>query len=74
MNISCYQLEFGGLSDGARSAMTELAGAELDPAVLRTKWRETGVIGLASFAAPFLGSAAYARYVLAWDPQARSRQ
>jgi Kef-type K+ transport system membrane component KefB len=44
--------------------LTFLAGAELDPAVLRSKWRETGVIGLVSFAAPFLGCAAYARYVL----------
>ena len=50
--------------------LTFLAGAELDPAVLRAKWRETGVIGLVSFAAPFLGCAAYARYVLAWSPEA----
>jgi Kef-type K+ transport system membrane component KefB len=41
--------------------LTFLAGAELDPAVLRSKWRETGVIGLVSFAAPFLGCAAYFR-------------
>jgi len=38
--------------------LTFLAGAELDPAVLRTKWRETGVIGLVSIVAPFLGCAA----------------
>jgi Kef-type K+ transport system membrane component KefB len=50
--------------------LTFLAGAELDPAVLRTKWRETGVMGLVSFAAPFLGCAAYARYVLGWSSQA----
>jgi Kef-type K+ transport system membrane component KefB len=50
--------------------LTFLAGAELDPGVLRAKWRETGVIGLVSFAAPFLGCAAYARYVLGWDAQA----
>jgi hypothetical protein len=30
--------------------LTFLAGAELDPAVLRAKWRETGVIGLATWA------------------------
>jgi hypothetical protein len=47
-----------------------LAGAERDPAVLRAKWRETGVIGLVSFAAPFLGSAAYAHYVLGWSSEA----
>jgi Kef-type K+ transport system membrane component KefB len=50
--------------------LTFLAGAELDPAVLRTKWRETGVMGLVSFAAPFLGCFAYARYVLEWSSQA----
>lgn len=50
--------------------LTFLAGTELDPAVLRAKWRETGVIGLVSFAAPFLGSAAYAHYVLGWSSEA----
>jgi Kef-type K+ transport system membrane component KefB len=50
--------------------LTFLAGAELDPVVLRSKWRETGVIGLVSFAAPFLGCAAYAHYVLGWSSQA----
>jgi glutathione-regulated potassium-efflux system ancillary protein KefC len=49
--------------------LTFLAGAELDPAVLRTKWRETGVMGLVSFAAPFLGCAAYARYMLGWSSE-----
>ncbi len=50
--------------------LTFLAGAELDPAVLRTKWRETGVIGLVSFGAPFIGCFAYARYVLGWSSSA----
>jgi Kef-type K+ transport system membrane component KefB len=50
--------------------LTFLAGSELDPAVLRTKWHETGVMGLVSFAAPFLGCFAYARYVLEWSSQA----
>jgi glutathione-regulated potassium-efflux system ancillary protein KefC len=50
--------------------LTFLAGAELDPVVLRAKWRETGVIGFVSFAAPFLGCAAYARYVLGWSSEA----
>ena len=50
--------------------LTFLAGAELDPIVLREKWRETGVIGLVSFTAPFLGCAAYARYVLGWSGEA----
>jgi Kef-type K+ transport system membrane component KefB len=43
--------------------ITFLAGAKLDSAVLRTKWRETGVVGLVSVTVPFLGCAAYAHYV-----------
>ena len=46
--------------------LTFLAGAELDPAIFRTKWKEATVVGLAGFAAPFLGSAAIAYYVLGW--------
>jgi Kef-type K+ transport system membrane component KefB len=50
--------------------LTFLAGAELVPAVLRSKWSEVTVIGLVGFLAPFLGCAALARYVLGWDPSA----
>src|SRR3990170_5741790 len=50
--------------------LTFLAGAELEPAVLRSKWSEVTVIGLVGFLAPFLGCAALARYVLGWDPSA----
>src|ERR1700759_1566222 len=35
--------------------LTFLAGAELDPAIFRTKWREALIIGLAGFFGPFLG-------------------
>jgi len=48
--------------------LTFLAGAELDPAVFRRKWREAGAVGLASFFLPFLGCAAGAHYVLGWEP------
>jgi len=50
--------------------LTFLAGAELEPAVLRTKWKEVTVVGLFSFTAPFLGCAAVAYYLLGWDSQA----
>jgi len=50
--------------------LTFLAGAELEPRVLRAKWKEVIVVGLVGFAAPFLGCAAVARYVLAWDARA----
>ena len=50
--------------------LTFLAGAELDPAVIRSKWKEVSVVGLIGFLAPFLGCAALARFVLHWDPRA----
>jgi Kef-type K+ transport system membrane component KefB len=46
--------------------LTFLAGAELDPVVFKTKWRETLIIGLAGFFGPFLGCTAIAYYVLHW--------
>jgi Kef-type K+ transport system membrane component KefB len=47
--------------------LTFLAGAELDPAVMRTQWKETTTIGLVAFFAPFLGCAAAARWLLHWE-------
>src|ERR1700757_2878505 len=46
--------------------LTFLAGAELDPAVFRLKWKEPVAIGLISFLFPFLGCAAAAHYLLGW--------
>ncbi|MGA6828130.1 cation:proton antiporter [Nitrospira sp. NS4] len=50
--------------------LTFLAGAELDPDVIRTKLTEVSVVGLVGFLAPFLGCAAIARYLLGWDANA----
>jgi glutathione-regulated potassium-efflux system ancillary protein KefC len=50
--------------------LTFLAGAELEPAVFKTKWKEVTVVGLVGFFAPFLGCAFLARYALGWDPRA----
>ncbi len=50
--------------------LTFLAGAELDPAVIRTKLPEVSVVGLVGFAAPFLACAAIAHWVLGWGGQA----
>jgi glutathione-regulated potassium-efflux system ancillary protein KefC len=50
--------------------LTFLAGAELDPVVFRRQWKQAGAIGLVSFAGPFLGCAALARWILDWDAQA----
>lgn len=49
--------------------LTFLAGAELDPAMFRAKWKEATVVGLVGFFAPFLGCAAVAYYVLGWTPR-----
>jgi len=46
--------------------LTFLAGAELDPGIFRTKWKEAFVVGLVGFFAPFLGAAAVAHYLLGW--------
>ena len=46
--------------------LTFLAGAELDPVIFKTKWREASVIGLAGFFGPFLGCTLIAHYVLHW--------
>jgi nucleotide-binding universal stress UspA family protein len=58
------------LSGAGAVLLTFLAGAELDPVVFRARWRESAVIGLVSFAAPFFGRAAFARSGLGWTRQA----
>jgi glutathione-regulated potassium-efflux system ancillary protein KefC len=50
--------------------LTFLAGAELDPQVMRREWKQATIIGLVAFAAPFLGCAAVARYLIGWNAQA----
>jgi glutathione-regulated potassium-efflux system ancillary protein KefC len=46
--------------------LTFLAGAELDPTIFRSKWREALVIGLAGFFGPFLGCTLIAHFLLHW--------
>ncbi len=46
--------------------LTFLAGAELDPVIFRTKWKEATVVGLVGFFGPFLGCTAVAHYLLHW--------
>jgi glutathione-regulated potassium-efflux system ancillary protein KefC len=50
--------------------LTFLAGAELDPQVMRREWKQATIVGLVAFAAPFLGCAAVARYLIGWSPEA----
>ena len=58
------------LSGTGAIVLTFLAGVELDPVVFRARWREAAAVGLVSFAAPFLGCAAAAYYLLDWGTQA----
>lgn len=58
------------LSGAGAILLTFLAGAELDPVVLRRQWKMTFAIGLISFGAPFLGCAAVARWMLGWSTEA----
>jgi Kef-type K+ transport system membrane component KefB len=46
--------------------LTFLAGAELDPQIFRTKWKESSAVGLIGFFAPFIGCALVAHYLVGW--------
>jgi glutathione-regulated potassium-efflux system ancillary protein KefC len=58
------------LSGTGAIVLTFLAGAELDPAVFRTKWKEACLIGIVGFVAPFFGCTALAYWGLHWDVRA----
>jgi glutathione-regulated potassium-efflux system ancillary protein KefC len=58
------------LSGTGAIVLTFLAGAELDPEVLRSKLKEASVLGLVAFIAPFLGCTALAYYGLHWSVRA----
>jgi glutathione-regulated potassium-efflux system ancillary protein KefC len=57
----------GFLAGTGAIVLTFLAGAELDPGIFRTKWKEATVVGLVGFFSPFLGAAAVAHFVLKWS-------
>src|SRR6202167_5780069 len=57
----------GFLAGTGAIVLTFLAGAELDPGIFRTKWKESMVVGLVGFFAPFLGAAAVAHFLLGWS-------
>ena len=46
--------------------LTFLAGAELDPNVFRSKWKESTAVGLVGFFGPFLGATMVAHSLLGW--------
>jgi Kef-type K+ transport system membrane component KefB len=59
-----YTAALGGM------LLTFMAGAEVDPRVLRQRAKESFSIGALSFVAPFLGVAFLCRYPLGWEWQA----
>jgi Kef-type K+ transport system membrane component KefB len=58
------------LAGFAGIVLTFLAGAEVDPDLLREKWKESLLIGGISFLAPFLGTMAFVYWVLHWSEPA----
>ncbi len=50
--------------------LTFLAGAEIEPSILRKHWKPTLSIGLVSFLIPFVGALCFARWVVGWNWQA----
>ena len=56
----------GFLSGTGAIVLTFLAGAELDPTIFKTKWKEAMVVGLVGFFGPFLGATFIAHFVLSW--------
>ena len=52
---------FGGI------VLTFLAGAEVDPTLLRSKFKESVLIGGVSFALPFIGAGLFAYFVAGWN-------
>jgi len=60
----------GFLAGTGAIVLTFLAGAELDPTIFRTKWKEALIVGLVGFIGPFLGCTAIAHFVLHWSVRA----
>ncbi|WP_432263612.1 cation:proton antiporter [Cupriavidus sp. TMH.W2] len=58
------------LSGTGAVILTFLAGAELDPAVFRLRWREASGVGLIGFLIPFLGCFVAAKFLLGWSTPA----
>jgi Kef-type K+ transport system membrane component KefB len=57
----------GFLAGTGAIVLTFLAGAELDPVIFKTKWKEAVGVGLVGFFGPFIGCTLIAYYVLHWN-------
>jgi len=58
------------LASAGAILLTFLAGAELDPTVIKTKVKEITLLGLVGFSAPFVGCSLLAYFILNWSLQA----
>jgi Kef-type K+ transport system membrane component KefB len=58
------------LASFASIVLTFLAGSEVDPKLLRAKWKESLLIGGLSFLVPFFAAMAFAFWALHWSVQA----
>jgi Kef-type K+ transport system membrane component KefB len=47
--------------------LTFMAGAEIEPALLRKYFKATFAIGIAGFVGPFIGATLYAHFISHWD-------
>ncbi len=55
------------LASAGAVLLTFLSGTELEPDVIRKKFKEVTIVGLIGFFAPFLGCSAIAFFFLGWD-------
>jgi len=55
------------LAGAGAIVLTFLAGAELEPTIFKTKWKEAVLVGLAGFIGPFLGCTLVGHYILGWS-------
>lgn len=55
------------LASSGSILLTFLAGAELEPTIIRKKLKEVSLIGFVGFLSPFLGCAIIAHFILGWD-------
>lgn len=61
---------FDFLAGFAGIVLTFLAGAEVDPHLMRTKLKESLLIGGFSFLTPFVAAWAFAQFMVGWDARA----
>ena len=68
MRWNLESTEWVGFLAGFGSVLlTFLAGAEIEPSILRLYFKESLAIGAVSFAVPFAAALAYAHYISGWN-------